>query len=73
MALIGNRNKLHTICRSFDYSLFDLINDPGETRAIAATKQKLVEKMKVELEEWRILSSQSCGEGLPVEPTACSE
>ena len=62
MALVDNRYKLLTDMDDADDKvlLFDLVNDPGETKNIAAAHPAIVETMKVKLSEFR----QSCKHSL---------
>lgn len=53
IALIDNRYKLITVDKGRTYSLFDLVDDPGESKDIAATKSNLVTSLKGTLDAWR--------------------
>jgi len=53
LALIDNRYKIYSKDRGRTYMLFDLIEDPAETRDLAAEKPKTLKSMKVALEMWR--------------------
>ncbi|WP_430931159.1 sulfatase-like hydrolase/transferase [Saccharicrinis sp. 156] len=50
-SLVTQQYKLITIDGE-KFELYDLLNDPKETNNIAATHPKVVEEMKLQLEEW---------------------
>jgi arylsulfatase A-like enzyme len=52
LALCDNRYKLLSLNGGKSYQLFDLIDDPGETRDLAAAKTGTVDSMKTVMNEW---------------------
>jgi arylsulfatase A-like enzyme len=53
LALTGNRYKLISRDGGKTFQLFDLIEDPGETRDLAAERPETAAAMAATLEEWR--------------------
>ncbi len=53
VALIGSRHKIYKGRRGRKYELYDLIEDPGEKRDLAAEKPDIVKRMAATLEQWR--------------------
>ena len=60
VSLTDNRYKLISQNKGKSYMLFDLIEDPGETKDLSAEKPEILRTMKAALEQWRI----SCYESL---------
>lgn len=52
-SLVSNRYKLYTSDAGASWELYDLIEDPGESRNLAADHPERVQNMVAELEEWR--------------------
>jgi len=59
LALIGNRYKIYSSDQGKSYALFDLIDDPGESRDLAVEMRGTVETMKEMLDAWRRSCEQS--------------
>ena len=59
MALIDNRYKLVRPGENEDWMLFDLLQDPGETRDLAAEKPGIVSSMKKNLLDWQASCTDS--------------
>ena len=57
-ALIDNRYKLHKLGPK-SFALYDLVNDPGETKDLAREKPALVERMAAELRDWQLSVERS--------------
>jgi len=53
MSLTDNRYKLISTDSGVTYELYDLIDDPGETKDLAAENPEIVQVMKAILEQWR--------------------
>jgi len=53
VSLTDNRYKIYSKDRGKTYMLFDLLEDPGETKDLAAENPQIVEAMKTTLEKWR--------------------
>ncbi len=53
VALIDNRYKLYRAGQGKPYELYDLIEDPSESKDLAAAKPDLVARMKRQIEAWR--------------------
>jgi arylsulfatase A-like enzyme len=53
VSLTDNRYKIYSSDKGSNYKLFDLPEDPGETRDLAAEKPQIVEAMKTKLDKWR--------------------
>jgi len=53
VSLTGNRYKLYSIDKGKTFELYDLIDDPGETKNIAKDKPEILGNMKKTLEAWR--------------------
>jgi arylsulfatase A-like enzyme len=54
-ALVDNRYKLHKLYRNKQYvfELYDLVDDPDETKSIADRKPEITDKMKAALVAWQ--------------------
>ena len=52
LAFIGDRYKILSRDNGATYALYDLIEDPGEQRDLAAQKPEIVTRMRAELEGW---------------------
>jgi len=53
VSLTDNRYKLYSKNKGKTYMLFDLIDDPAETKDLAAEKPQIVKAMKKTLDQWR--------------------
>jgi len=53
VSLTDNRYKIYSSNKGKTYKLFDLIEDPAETKDLAGEKPNIVKAMKKTLEEWR--------------------
>ena len=53
VSLTDNRYKIYSSDKGNKYMLFDLLEDPGETKDLAAEKPQIVEAMKTKLDKWR--------------------
>lgn len=62
VSLTDNRYKIHSSDKAQTFELYDLIDDPGETRDIAADKPEILEAMRKTLETWRA-SCKASGAG----------
>jgi len=60
VSLTDNRYKIYSKDNGKTYMLFDLIDDPGESRDLAAEKPQILQSMKATLEQWR----KSCRDSL---------
>ncbi|MDP6633969.1 MAG: sulfatase-like hydrolase/transferase [Phycisphaerae bacterium] len=60
IALIDNRYKIYSRNRGKTYSLYDLVDDPGEKKDLADKRPDILKSMKKTLESWR----QSCDDSL---------
>ncbi|MCH2182589.1 MAG: sulfatase-like hydrolase/transferase [Mariniblastus sp.] len=58
-ALVGNRYK--ALFHEGEWALYDLIEDPGETRDLAGEQPKRLKKMQNEFETWARSCEQSAG------------
>jgi len=53
VSLTGNRYKLYSSDKGKTFELYDLIDDPPETKDIAKDKAEILETMRKTLEAWR--------------------
>ena len=53
VCLTDNRYKIYSKNKGKTYMLFDLIEDPAETKDLAAEKPQILKAMRKTLEEWR--------------------
>jgi arylsulfatase A-like enzyme len=53
ISLTGNRYKIYSGDKGNRYMLFDLLDDPGEARDLAAERPQIVKEMKTKLDTWR--------------------
>jgi arylsulfatase A-like enzyme len=53
VSLTDNRYKIYSSNKGKTYKLFDLINDPAETKDLAPEKPQTVKAMRKKLEKWR--------------------
>jgi len=53
ISLTDNRYKLYSKNKGKTYMLFDLIEDPGETKDRAAERPEILRSMKTTLQIWR--------------------
>ncbi|UCC98087.1 MAG: sulfatase-like hydrolase/transferase [Phycisphaerales bacterium] len=53
LSLTDNRYKIYSADKGKRFMLFDLIEDPLETRDLAAEKPQILQSMKAELARWR--------------------
>jgi arylsulfatase A-like enzyme len=60
LSLMDNRYKIYSSDKGKTYMLFDLIEDPGETKDLAAEKPQILKSMKTMLIKWR----KSCQDSL---------
>ena len=60
VSLTDNRYKIYSNDKGKTYALFDLIDDPGETKDLSAEKHHILQSMKATLEQWR----KSCKDSL---------
>jgi arylsulfatase A-like enzyme len=60
VSLTNNRYKIYSRNKGKTYMLFDLIEDPGEKKDLAAEKPKILQSMKATLLIWR----KSCNDSL---------
>ncbi len=60
LSLTDNRYKIYSRNKGKTYMLFDLIEDHGEKKDLAAEKPEIVQSMKATLEKWR----NSCKDSL---------
>lgn len=60
LSLTDNRYKIYSSNKGKTYMLFDLLEDPGETKDLAAEKPQLLKSMKSMLIKWR----KSCQDSL---------
>ena len=54
VSLTDNHHKVYSNDGGKTYLLFDLLEDPGETRDIAAEKPQILQSMKTALDKWRL-------------------
>jgi arylsulfatase A-like enzyme len=59
LALIDNRYKLLRYGDESEWELYDLIEDPGETKNLASEYPKVLERMRKALLEWRASCARS--------------
>ncbi|MBN2313910.1 MAG: sulfatase-like hydrolase/transferase, partial [Sedimentisphaerales bacterium] len=59
VSLTDNRYKIYSGDKGKSYMLFDLLDDPGETKDLAAEKPQIVEAMKTKLKRWRASCKKS--------------
>ncbi|HUT45917.1 MAG TPA: sulfatase-like hydrolase/transferase [Sedimentisphaerales bacterium] len=60
VSLTGNRYKIYSNNKGKTYMLFDLLEDPGENKDLAAKKPQVLQSMKAALAKWR----KSCKDSL---------
>jgi hypothetical protein len=60
ISLTDNRYKIYSPDKGKTFMLFDLIEDPGETKDLAAQKPQILKSMKKKLLKWQ----KSCQESL---------
>jgi len=60
VSLTDNRYKIYSSNKGKTYMLFDLLEDPGETKDLAAEKPQILQSMKTTLVKWR----KSCQDSL---------
>ena len=60
VSLTDNRYKIYSSDKGETYMLFDLLEDPGETKDLAAEKPQILQSMKATLVKWR----KSCQDSL---------
>jgi len=60
VSLTDNRYKIYSNNKGKTFMLFDLIEDPGEKKDLAAEKPEILQSMKVTLDRWR----KSCKDSL---------
>ncbi len=60
VSLTDNRYKIYSRNKGKTYMLFDLLEDPGETKDLAAEKSQILQSMKAMLVKWR----KSCQDSL---------
>jgi len=60
VSLTGNRYKIYSNNKGKSYMLFDLLEDPGENKDLAAKKPQVLQSMKAALAKWR----KSCKDSL---------
>jgi len=60
VSLTDNRYKIYSSDKGKTYMLFDLLEDPGETKDLAAEKPQILQSMKATLVKWR----KSCQDSL---------
>jgi hypothetical protein len=60
LSLTDNRYKIYSSDKGKTYMLFDLLEDPGETKDLAQEKPQLLKSMKSMLIKWR----KSCQDSL---------
>lgn len=60
LSLTDNRYKIYSRDKGKTYMLFDLFEDPGETKDLAAEKPQILQSMKATLVKWR----ESCRDSL---------
>ena len=60
VSLTGNRYKIYSNDNGKTYMLFDLLDDPGENKDLAAEKPQVLQSMKTALVKWR----KSCKDSL---------
>jgi arylsulfatase A-like enzyme len=60
VSLTGNRYKIYSKDNGKTYMLFDLLDDPGENKDLAAEKPQVLQSMKAALVKWR----KSCKDSL---------
>jgi arylsulfatase A-like enzyme len=60
LSLTDNRYKIYSKNKGKTYMLFDLVEDPGEKKDLAAEKPQILQSMKATLTKWR----NSCKDSL---------
>ncbi len=60
VSLTDNRYKIYSSNKGKTYMLFDLLEDPGESKDLAAEKPQILQSMKATLVKWR----KSCQDSL---------
>jgi len=60
VSLTDNRYKIYSSNKGKTYMLFDLLEDPGETKDLAVEKPQILQSMKATLVKWR----KSCQDSL---------
>ena len=60
VSLTNNLYKIYSNNKGKTYVLFDLIEDPGETKDLATERPEILQSMRATLEQWR----ESCKESL---------
>jgi hypothetical protein len=60
VSLTDNRYKIYSKDNGKTYMLFDLLDDPGENKDLAAEKPQILQSMKATLVKWR----KSCKDSL---------
>jgi len=53
ISLVDNRYKIYSNNKGRTYALYDLIDDPGETKDLATEKPEILQSMKATLAQWR--------------------
>ena len=53
ISLVDNRYKIYSNNKGRTYVLYDLIDDPGETKDLATEKPEILQSMKATLAQWR--------------------
>jgi arylsulfatase A-like enzyme len=61
-ALINNRFKIYSNDNGNTFALYDIPNDPGETKNLADSLPKIQQKMQAELKKWILSCSESDNE-----------
>ena len=59
LSLTDNRYKIYSSNKGKTYMLFDLLEDPGETKDLADEKPQILQPMKNALLKWRKSCQQS--------------
>jgi len=60
VSLVDDRYKIYSNNKGKTFMLFDLIEDPGEKKDLAAEKPEILQSMKATLDKWR----KSCHDSL---------
>ncbi len=63
VSLVDNRYKIYSNNKGRTYTLYDLIEDPGETKDLVKEKPDVLEAMTEELDKWRASCSKSLAGG----------
>jgi arylsulfatase A-like enzyme len=53
ISLVDNRYKIYSNNKGRTYALYDLIDDPGETKDLATEEPEVLQSMKATLAQWR--------------------